>query len=195
MADISQQTFTYQGAAAEKLAVLLELRPPHQTRTFPLYQFAEGRAMPKRDAALRDAHGNLPPDLDQRASGLVSVTATRTSSGLTLKGWMLDRTTALPTQAGPRFWFQSPSVLETELRTLPAWGVVYEKLRALPERDLGFTTVRELDVALGDGEGARLQLFTRRTPGVADQAVERHVLLVAVGELLAAPDPARPPSR
>lgn len=195
MADIAEQTFTYQGAAADQLAALLELRSSQETRTFPLSQMAEGRAMPTRDAALRDARGTLPPDLDQRASGVVSVTATRTSTGLTLKGWMLDGTTALPMQAGPRFSFQSPSVVEAELRTLPAWSVLYEKLRGLPVRHHGLATVRELDVALGDGERAMLQLFTRREEGVAGHTTERHVVLVAVGQVLVAPAPPRRPSR
>jgi len=123
--DIVEMCFEYRGDPARVFAGLLGVTASH---VFELSQAAEHRALPRRDAALRDRQGFLPSDLGARVSTEIRVVATwipRTDT-LRLEGYFADLSTALPARRGRRYAFFSP----TFVKPPPGWHALFLRLMA-----------------------------------------------------------------
>jgi len=136
-ADIVKKTVVFRGPAAETFARLLQLSPDQDaTVRFELSQAAEHRALPERDAALRDERGTLPSSLGWRVSDHVQVTAIwkARSRLLSIDGYVADASTAHPRPEGPACWFSSPVFAESEIDRLPGWKALFPVVSALPAK-------------------------------------------------------------
>ena len=135
--DIVKKTFEFRGPAGETFARLLQLSPDQDaTARFELSQAAEHRALPDRDAALRDERGTLPVTLVERVSDHVQVTVTWKANArlLRIEGYVADASTAHPRPEGPACWFTSPNFSESEIDRLPGWKPLFLALLPLPAK-------------------------------------------------------------
>jgi hypothetical protein len=135
--DIVRKSFEFHGPAAETFARLLQLPLDRDaTARFELSQAAEHRALPERDAALRDERGTLSSNLPERISDHVRVTVTWKPRAriLRLEGHVADASTAHPRPEGPACWFSSPNFAEGEIDRLPGWKPLVLALLSLPAK-------------------------------------------------------------
>ena len=175
--DISSQRFELHDAKA--FAELLG------SGRFELSQAAEHRALPKRDAALRDASGYLS-ELDAKISTQVFETVAWTGKVLVLDGYVADMMTAFPHLEVPRWSFASPAF---DGATPPeSWKPLYAKLLPLPARKSAYGDDRTIDFTVSEGR-ASVTLYRQDTFDANNQPVVRWTILVAFGPLLAPSEP------
>ena len=132
--DIVKKSFQYRGASAEAIARVLQLpadRPA--TVTFELSQAAEHRALPERDAALRDADGTLSSELAWRTSDKIQVAVTWQPKArlLRIEGYVHDLSTSSFGNGRLRWGFGSPGFVESEIDRYPGWKALFLTLRSL----------------------------------------------------------------
>jgi hypothetical protein len=159
------------------------------TGRFELSQAAEHAALPKRDAALRDANGYLS-ELQAKISTQVFETVTWDGKVLVLDGYVADLTTAFPHAEMPRWSFASPA-----FATPPeSWKALYAKLSVLPAKKTAYGDERTLDFASSEGR-ASVTLYRQDTFDANNQPVVRWTIIVAFGPTIAASEPATPAKR
>jgi len=184
--DIVKKSFVFSGPAAETLARLLQLSPDRDaTVHLELSQAAEHRALPERDAALRDERGTLGSNLGERISDHVRVTATWKPRArlLRLDGYVADLSTAHPRPEGPACWLSSPNFAESEIDRLPGWKALFLALRPLPAQ-AGQGVVaeqRHLEEPLGDGRRVVLTLVRMNLWDDHSRPVQRSQVSIGFG--------------
>jgi hypothetical protein len=135
--DIVKKSFEFRGQAAQTFSRLLQLAADRDaTLRFELSQAAEHRALPERDAELRDERGTLSSNLGWRTSDHAQVTATWRPAArlLRIEGYVADTSTGYPRSEGPACWFSSPLFSESEIDRLPGWKALFLALRPLPPK-------------------------------------------------------------
>jgi hypothetical protein len=165
---------------------LLQLAPgPDATIRFELSQAVEHRALPERDAALRDERGALPWSLGWRTSDQVQVTATWKAGArlLRIEGYVADASTGYPRSEGPACGFSSPLFDEGEIDRLPGWKALFVALRPLPaKRGQGvFSEWRALEETLGGGRRVVLALVRLDTWNDQNQPVQPFQVSISFG--------------
>ena len=184
--DIVKKTVVFRGAAAEAFAHMLQLSPDRDAAVrFELSQAAEHRALPERDAALRDEKGTLPSTLGWRVSDQVQVTTTWKAASrlLTIDGYLADASTAHPRPEGPACWFSSPVFAESEIDRLPGWKALFlvaSALPAQPGRGL-VADQRVMEAALDSGRRVVITLARMNIWDDQNRPVQRSQLSIGFG--------------
>ncbi len=169
-ADVVKRSFEYRGEPGRAFAELLALALDAPARVaFELSQADEHRALPDRDAALRDPDGFLSSELGWRVSTTIRMVATWRDAVLRLDGYVADLDTAHPRMAGPRFRFVSPMV--DDATQLPGWRALIASV--------GEAGVREVE--LGSGERAIASVLRVATYDARSRAVDKLCASVAFG--------------
>lgn len=185
--NIVAKTFDYRGVPARTFAMLLELPLDRATvATFELSESDEHRALPERDAALRDPNGFLS-DLQSRTSTMIRQTATwdARAGTLRLEGYVADMATAYPHLAGPQFSFTSPGFAKDHI---PAgWRALFVKLLPLPAvREANSTTDRRtVEIALEGDQRASATLIRWDTWNPKNEPIEQWFVSISFGPTIA----------
>ena len=164
--DVVKRSFEYRGEPARAFAKLVALALDAPARVaFELSQSDEHRALPDRDAALREPDGFLSSELGWRVSTAIRMVATWRDGVLRLDGYVADLDTAHPRMDGPRFRFSSPMI--DDAAQLPGWRAVIE------------AGVRE--AALADGERAIASVVRVATYDARNRAIDKLCASIAFG--------------
>lgn len=181
--DIVARTVEYRGEAARALVTLLQL--PDGATTFELSQADEHRALPARDAALRDPGGFLSSELAWQTSTQIRAVATSKAGVLQLAGYVADLGTASFGAGRPRYAFSSPAFSLAELDRMPGWKRIARALSPLPPVPLSsISDERRLETVLPDGERVVISLVRMDTYNAQNQPVEKYWLSVGFGPTL-----------
>ena len=181
--DVIAKTFAYRGDAARALAELLVL-PGDGAYVFELSQAAEHRALPARDAALRDPDGMLSSELGWRTSTQIREAIEWRGDAVQLDGYVADLATAYPHGAGPQFTFMSPGFVSG---AAPAgWSRVVASFTAFPAvAGAGGVETKTRTMHAG-GERVIATLTKWPTYDAKNQPIEIWFATIAIGPWLAA---------